>query len=149
MASPDSAPAQLKDWDGKKVPPGVYHALATPYRGQSGLGKKMTELLSFFFDDAAVLVVPTQLSITYYGGERRFTTLTVDVFGAACHACSVERINKSHGYVHSKARASLSNGTTRKSLYAFTNESLLYKVDQKGGSHISQTAFAQLTGGWR
>ena len=63
--------------------------------------------------------------------ERRFTTMAVDVLGAACHACSVERINKSHGYVHSKARASLSNETTRKALYAFTNESLLYKVDQK------------------
>ena len=53
MASLDSAPAQLKDWDGKTAPPGVYRALATPYRGQSGLGKQMTELLSFF-DDVAV-----------------------------------------------------------------------------------------------
>lgn len=62
MASPDSAAAALKDWDGKKVPPGVFHALETPYRGQSGIGKKMIELLDFY-EDVAVLV-PTQMSIT-------------------------------------------------------------------------------------
>ena len=62
MASPESAAASLKDWDGKKVPPGVYHALETPYRGQTGIGKKMIELLDFY-EDVAVLV-PTQLSIT-------------------------------------------------------------------------------------
>ena len=32
----DSAATSLKDWDGKKVLPGVYHALETPYRGQTG-----------------------------------------------------------------------------------------------------------------
>jgi len=62
MASPESAAASLKDWDGKKVPPGVYHALETSYRGQTGIGKKMIELLDFY-EDVAVLV-PTQLSIT-------------------------------------------------------------------------------------
>ena len=45
-----------------RVPPGVYHALETPYRGQTGIGKKMIELLDFY-EDVAVLV-PTQLSIT-------------------------------------------------------------------------------------
>ena len=62
MASPESAATSLKDRDGKKVPPGVYHALETSYRGQTGIGKKMMELLDFY-EDVAVLV-PTQLSIT-------------------------------------------------------------------------------------
>jgi len=62
MASPESAAASLKDWDGKKVPPGVHHALETSYRGQTGIGKKMVELLGFY-EDVAVFV-PTQLSIT-------------------------------------------------------------------------------------
>ena len=39
----------------------MYHALETSYRGQTGIGKKMIELLDFY-EDVAVLV-PTQLSI--------------------------------------------------------------------------------------
>ena len=65
MASPESAATSLKDRDGKKVPPGVYHALETSYRGQTGIGKKMIELLDFY-EDVAVLV-PTQLSSTTEG----------------------------------------------------------------------------------
>ena len=63
--------------------------------------------------------------------ERLFTTMSVDILGAVTHACSVERINKGHGFVHSKARANMSNETTRKALYAFTNESLLHTFEQK------------------
>ena len=69
--SPESAASPLKDWDGKKVPPGVYHALSTPYRGQTGLGKKMMELLDFF-EDVAVLVPthPCLFCRTYQQGPR-------------------------------------------------------------------------------
>jgi len=42
-------------------------------------------------------------------------------------ACAVERINKNHGCVHSKARAAMGSRTTIDSLYIFTNESLLHK----------------------
>ena len=59
--------------------------------------------------------------------QKLFTTMAVDVLSIVMHACAVERINKGHGYVHSKARASLGNETTQDCLYIFTNESLLYK----------------------
>ena len=46
----------------------------------------------------------------------------------ATQACAVERINKNHGCVHSKARAAMGSRTTIGSLYIFTNEeSLLHK----------------------
>ena len=59
--------------------------------------------------------------------QKLFTTMAVDVLSIVMHACAVERINKGHGFVHSKARASLGNETTQDCLYIFTNESLLYK----------------------
>jgi len=53
--------------------------------------------------------------------------MCVEVLSIVTQACAVERINKDHGCVHNRARASMANHTTRKALYIFTNESLLQK----------------------
>jgi hypothetical protein len=51
----------------------------------------------------------------------------IEILSAVTHACAVERINKGHGFIHSKARASMGNRTTIDALFTFTNESLLHK----------------------
>lgn len=51
-----------------------------------------------------------------------------EIMSTVTQACAVERINKGQGFVHSKARASMSNKTTSDALYTFTNESLLNKL---------------------
>ena len=60
--------------------------------------------------------------------ERLFGMMCVEVLSIVTQACAVERINKDHGCVHNRARASMANHTTRKALYIFTNESLLQKL---------------------
>jgi len=60
--------------------------------------------------------------------EKLFANMAVEILSVVTHACAVERINKSHGWIHSKARASMANHTTRKGLYIFTNECLLHKL---------------------
>ena len=60
--------------------------------------------------------------------EKLFAKMAVEILSVVTHACAVERINKSHGWIHSKARASMANHTTRKGLYIFTNECLLHKL---------------------
>lgn len=64
--------------------------------------------------------------------EKLFANMTVDVLSIVTQACAVERINKSHGFVHNKARAAMANRTTFKSLYIFTNECLLKKLSRGG-----------------
>ena len=59
--------------------------------------------------------------------ERLFGMMCVEVLSIVTQACAVERINKDHGCVHNRARASMANHTTRKALCTFTNESLLQK----------------------
>ena len=44
------------------------------------------------------------------------------------HGCGVERVNKDHQSVHTKARASLSESTTTKALYCYTNTVLELKL---------------------
>ena len=61
--------------------------------------------------------------------ERLFAKQGVEVLSVVTQACAVERINKSHGCIHNKARASLGNPVTRKALYVFTNECLLHNLE--------------------
>ena len=61
--------------------------------------------------------------------EKLFAKMAKEVLSIVTQACAVERINKSHGWIHSKARASMCNPTTRKALYCFTNdESLVHEL---------------------
>ena len=60
---------------------------------------------------------------------QKFAKMAVEVLSIITHACQVERINKNHGMVHSKARAALSNSNTTKLLSIFTNQELKRKFD--------------------
>jgi len=60
---------------------------------------------------------------------RKFANMAVEVLSIITHACQVERINKNHGMVHSKARAALSNSNTSKLLSIFTNQELQRKYE--------------------
>ena len=62
---------------------------------------------------------------------RLFALFCIDILTIVPHACSVERVNKGHGMVHSKARASMNNSNVHKALYVFTNEELLAKLDRE------------------
>ena len=53
-----------------------------------------------------------------------FASFVVNVLSVVPHAAGVERINKNHNMVHTKARASLTEDRTRKLLYCFTNLNL-------------------------
>ena len=59
---------------------------------------------------------------------RLFCTMAYEVLAVVTQACAVERINKTHGNIHSKARASMGSDTTNDCLYVVTNECLLYKL---------------------
>ena len=72
---------------------------------------------------------------------RLFAVMCVDVLQIVAHACAVERVNKSHGLVHSKARASMGNVNTKKALYIFTNEELLAKLDRAASDPKKHAAF--------
>ena len=78
--------------------------------------------------------------------EKLFAKMAKEVLSIVTQACAVERINKSHGWIHSKARASMSNPTTRKALYCFTNESLVHKLqDNSNNNFKSFEAFIATT----
>ena len=62
---------------------------------------------------------------------RLFCTMAYEVLAVVTQACAVERINKTHGNIHSKARASMGSDTTNDCLYVFTNECLLHKLQAK------------------
>ena len=62
---------------------------------------------------------------------RLFCTMAYQVLAVVTQACAVERINKTHGNIHSKARASMGSDTTNGCLYVFTNECLLHKLEAK------------------
>ena len=61
---------------------------------------------------------------------RVFAEMCVVILQIIAQACSVERVNKGHGLVHSKARASMGNANTKKALFVFTNEELMAKLDR-------------------
>ena len=58
---------------------------------------------------------------------RLFCKFGYEILATVTQACCVERINKSHGMVHSKARASVGSETTIGYVYVFTMECLLHK----------------------
>jgi hypothetical protein len=60
--------------------------------------------------------------------EREFCDFALDIGEIVGHACAVERLNKGHSNLHSKARASLKPTTVLRALYVYTNEQLLYKA---------------------
>ena len=60
---------------------------------------------------------------------QKFAKMAVEVLSIITHACQVERINKNHGMVHSKARAALGNSNTTKLLSIFTNQELKRKFE--------------------
>ena len=62
---------------------------------------------------------------------RLFCKFGYEILATVTQACCVERINKSHGMVHSKARASMGSETTIDCLYIFTMECLLHKQTAK------------------
>ena len=62
---------------------------------------------------------------------KLFAKMGYEVLSIVTQACAVERINKSHGWVHSKARASMGCETTSDALYIFTNECLIHKKEAK------------------
>ena len=45
--------------------------------------------------------------------EKTFCEFALDILAIVPHACTVERINKAHGHVCSKARAAMNNKTVR------------------------------------
>jgi len=55
--------------------------------------------------------------------------MAVEVLDIVPHGCAVERINKNHGMIHSKARASLGQTNTKRALFVFTNETLLHNME--------------------
>ena len=61
---------------------------------------------------------------------RVFAEMCVVILQIIAQACSVERVNKGHGLVHSKARASIGNANTKKALFVFTNGELISKLDR-------------------
>ena len=63
------------------------------------------------------------------------------ILSTVVQACDVERINKDHGMVHSKARAAMASRTTTDALYIFTNESLLHKKAQLPPVHGTFESF--------
>ena len=50
-------------------------------------------------------------------------------------------MNKSHGWVHSKARATMGSRTVLEALYIFTNEPLLHKTHTKPANLASFESF--------
>ena len=50
---------------------------------------------------------------------RLFCTMAYEVLAVATQACAVERINKTHGNIHSKARASMGSDTTTDCSYLY------------------------------
>ena len=62
---------------------------------------------------------------------RLFCKFGYEIMATVTQACCVERINKRHGMVHSKARASMGSATTIDCLYIFTMECLLHKQTAK------------------
>ena len=57
--------------------------------------------------------------------------MAYEVLAVVTQACAVERINKTHGNIHSKARASMGSDTANDCLYVFTNECLLHELEAK------------------
>ena len=51
------------------------------------------------------------------------------IYGLVVHACAVERVNKTHGRIHSESRASLAPKSIQRALYIHTNEALLHKFE--------------------
>jgi len=68
-AEEGGAAAEPNVWRGKKAPPGVFAALTTRWRGQSGIAKKQAEVLDLFFDETAVLRGDDQRELTEGGGQ--------------------------------------------------------------------------------
>ena len=68
-AEEGGAAAEPNVWRGKKVPPDVFAALTTRWRGQSGIAKKQAEVLDLFFDETAVLRGDDQRELTEGGGQ--------------------------------------------------------------------------------
>ena len=62
--------------------------------------------------------------------EKTFCEFALNILAIVPHACTVERVNKAHDYVCSKARAALGCKTAQKQLFVVVNEQLLYKADQ-------------------
>ena len=67
-AEEGGAAAEPNVWRGKKVPPDVFVALTTRWRGQSGIAKKQAEVLDLF-DETAVLRGDDQRELTEGGGS--------------------------------------------------------------------------------
>ena len=62
---------------------------------------------------------------------RLFCTMAYELLAVVAQACAVERTNKTHGNIHSKARASMGSETINGCLCVFTNECLLHKLQAK------------------
>ena len=66
-----------------------------------------------------------------------FVVMAIDVLTIMVHACAVERINKNHDNVHSKARASFGEQNIHRALYVFTNKQLKHRLEMKPKSFKS------------
>ena len=76
-------------------------------------------------------------------GTQMLQTCSIDVLQVIHHGAGVERVNKNHDAVHTKARASMSESTTVMALYVFTN----YVLQQKSKMSFDEYMTTVLTPG--
>ena len=70
--------------------------------------------------------------------EKAFCEFALDILAIVPHACTVERINKAHGHVCSKARAAMNDQTVGKQLYIVVNEAMLRKREEARAAHLAE-----------
>ena len=82
-----------------------------------------------------LLARPARLSAE----EIAFCKFSREIVSIIPHACAVERVNKNHGNVHSKARAAAKSQTVGMQLYTLTNEALMHAVEEARAALVAES----------